>query len=69
MKCRNANNIARNANSHLTSNDDKLHPLVSLKTNKAIEKFPATSKDIEKLKCKEITVLINRVNCADQDTQ
>jgi len=45
----NANNIARVANSQLTANDEKLLPLVSLKTGKPMEKFPATSKDIEKL--------------------
>lgn len=45
----NANNIARVANSQLTSNDEKLHPLMSLKTGKPLEKFPATSKDIDKL--------------------
>ncbi len=50
-KAVNANNVARVANSQLTSNDEKLHPLVSLKTGKAIEKFPGTSKDIEKLTC------------------
>ena len=47
----NANNIARVANSQLTSSDEKLHPLVSLKTGKPIEKFPGTSKEIEKLTC------------------
>ncbi|KAF2766676.1 hypothetical protein EJ03DRAFT_329823 [Teratosphaeria nubilosa] len=45
----NTNNVARVANSHLANADDKLHPLVGLKTGKAIDKFPATSKDIPKL--------------------
>jgi hypothetical protein len=48
-KASNANNIARVANSHLTSNDAKLHPLVSLRTGKPLDKFPETSKDIAKL--------------------
>lgn len=47
----NANNIARVANSQLVSADEKLHPLLSLKTGKAIDKFPSTSKDIAKLSC------------------
>ncbi|KAK4565919.1 hypothetical protein LTR86_003768 [Recurvomyces mirabilis] len=47
----NANNIARVANSQLTANDEKLHPFMSLKTGKPIEKFPATSKEIPKLGC------------------
>lgn len=49
--CSNANNIARVANSQLTSSNEKLHPLVSLKNNKALDKFPETSKEIEKLSC------------------
>jgi heme-binding NEAT domain protein len=48
-KAVNANNVARVANSHLTTNDEKLHPLVALKTGKPLEKFPETSKDIAKL--------------------
>lgn len=48
-KAVNTNNVARVANSHLTSNDAKLHPLVSLRTGKPLEKFPETSKDIAKL--------------------
>lgn len=48
-KAVNANNVARVANSQLTSNDEKLHPLVSLKTGKTLDKFPETSKDIQKL--------------------
>jgi len=51
-KAVNTNNVARVANSHLTSNDAKLHPLVSLKTGKTLDKFPETSKDIAKLTCK-----------------
>lgn len=50
----NANNIARVANSQLTSNDEKLHPLLSLKTGKPVEKFPLTSAGIPKLSCKSI---------------
>ncbi|GAB7328946.1 hypothetical protein MBLNU13_g00817t1 [Cladosporium sp. NU13] len=48
-KAINANNVARVANSHLTSNDAKLHPLVSLRTGNTLDKFPQTSKDIAKL--------------------
>ena len=48
-KAVNANNVARVANSQLTSNDEKLHALTSLKTGKVLEKFPETSKDIQKL--------------------
>jgi len=48
-KAVNANNVARVANSHLTSNDAKLHPLVSLRTGNTLDKFPQTSKDIAKL--------------------
>ena len=51
-KAVNANNVARVANSHLTSNDAKLHPLVSLRTGNTLDKFPQTSKDIAKLTCK-----------------
>lgn len=51
-KAINANNVARVANSHLTSSDAKLHPLVSLRTGNTLDKFPQTSKDIAKLTCK-----------------
>ena len=54
-KAINANNVARVANSHLTSNDAKLHPLVSLRTGNTLDKFPQTSKDIAKLTCKHAT--------------
>ncbi|KAK3051034.1 hypothetical protein LTR09_007783 [Extremus antarcticus] len=60
-KAVNANNVARVANSQLTSNDEKLHPLVSLKTGKAIEKFPGTSKDIEKLTLTLIDTILNNL--------
>ncbi|KAK0935405.1 hypothetical protein LTR29_013038 [Friedmanniomyces endolithicus] len=55
----NANNIARVANSQLTANDEKLLPLVSLKTGKPMEKFPATSKDIEKLGLTYVDAILN----------
>jgi len=51
-KAVNTNNVARVANSHLTSSDAKLHPLVSLRTGKPLEKFPEASKDLAKLTCK-----------------
>jgi len=50
-KAVNANNVARVANSHLTSSDAKLSPLVSLRTGNVLDKFPQTSKDIAKLTC------------------
>jgi len=49
VKAINTNNIARTANSHLVSADEKLHPLVSLKTGRAIDRFPETSKGLSKL--------------------
>ncbi|KAF1346289.1 hypothetical protein BDV97DRAFT_401629 [Delphinella strobiligena] len=48
-KAVNANNIARVANSHLTSAEEKLQPLLSLKTNRPIERFPETSKGLGRL--------------------
>ena len=45
----NVNNIARVSNSHLTSDDEKLTPLVSVKTGKAIDKFPSISREISKM--------------------
>jgi len=48
-KAVNTNNVARVANSHLISSDAKLHPLVSLRTGKPLEKFPEASKDLAKL--------------------
>jgi hypothetical protein len=46
---RNANNVARVANSQLVSADDKLHPLLSLKNGRTLEKFPDTPKALAKL--------------------
>jgi hypothetical protein len=51
-KAVNTNNVARVANSHLISSDAKLHPLVSLRTGKPLEKFPETSAGLGKLTCK-----------------
>ena len=42
-KAVNTNNVARVANSHLTTSDAKLHPLVNLRNGKPLEKFPETS--------------------------
>lgn len=47
----NTNNVARVANSHITDPEAKLTPLVSIKTGKPLEKFPDSSKDIQKLTC------------------
>ncbi|KAF2140194.1 uncharacterized protein K452DRAFT_299580 [Aplosporella prunicola CBS 121167] len=49
LRATNHNNVARIANSHLVSADDHLHVLHSLKTNRPIERFPSTPKDIAKL--------------------
>jgi len=49
VKAININNIARTANSHLVSADEKLHPLVSLKTARAIDRFPDTPTGLSKL--------------------
>lgn len=68
-KAVNANNVARVANSQLTSNDEKLHPLVSLKTGKTLEKFPETSKDIQKLTRMLIAQLSLRVLVVSADMQ
>lgn len=46
---RNANNVARVANSQLVSADDKLYPLLSLKNGRPLEKFPETPKALAKL--------------------
>lgn len=59
----NANNIARVANSQLATADEKLSPLMSLKTGKPIEKFPATSKDISKLGCMLRPLSIVLITC------
>ncbi|KAI5241748.1 hypothetical protein E4T43_05318 [Aureobasidium subglaciale] len=48
-KAVNANNVARVANSHLVSADDKLHPLLSLKNGRTLEKFPESPKALAKL--------------------
>ena len=57
-KAVNTNNIARVANSQLTSSDEKLHVLVSLKTGKPLDKFPITSKGIEKLSCEFVAFAV-----------
>jgi hypothetical protein len=51
-KAVNTNNVARVANSHLTTSDAKLHPLVSLRNGKPLDKFPETSAGLVKLTCK-----------------
>jgi hypothetical protein len=51
-KAVNTNNVARVANSHLTTSDAKLHPLVHLKNGKTLDKFPETSAGLAKLTCK-----------------
>lgn len=39
------------ANSHLNGPEEKLYPLLSLKTGKTVEKFPATPSALSKLGC------------------
>jgi hypothetical protein len=51
-KAVNTNNVARVANSHLTTSDAKLHPLVNLRNGKPLDKFPETSASLAKLTCK-----------------
>ncbi|KAG8628414.1 hypothetical protein KVT40_004287 [Elsinoe batatas] len=58
----NANNVARVANSQLVSADEKLHPLLSLKTGKAIDKFPATPQDIGKLSVTVIDAILSTLD-------
>ena len=72
-KAVNTNNVARVANSHLTTSDAKLHPLVNLRNGKPLEKFPETSAGLAKLTCKflflvavlglEALVLLYEVRC------
>ncbi|GAB7350987.1 hypothetical protein MBLNU459_g1484t1 [Dothideomycetes sp. NU459] len=58
-KAVNANNISRVANSQLVSGDDKLHPLLSLKTGRAIERFPETPNGISKLSVTLVDAILN----------
>ncbi|THX96456.1 hypothetical protein D6D03_08744 [Aureobasidium pullulans] len=45
------------ANSQLTNADEKLHPLLSLKNGRTLEKFPDTSKALAKLSGELISYL------------
>ncbi|RMZ11459.1 hypothetical protein D0860_03417 [Hortaea werneckii] len=58
----NANSIARVANSQMTDPEEKLHPLLSLKTGKPIEKFPPTPASISKLGLTQIDSLLNTLD-------
>ncbi|KAL1303008.1 hypothetical protein AAFC00_003324 [Neodothiora populina] len=49
IKAVNANSLSRTQNARLTSADDKLHPLLSLKTGRAIDRFPETPRGVGKL--------------------
>jgi hypothetical protein len=64
-KAVNTNNVARVANSHLISSDAKLHPLVSLRTGKPLEKFPDTSAGLTKLTCKFFFFLLLCLDLGD----
>ncbi|KAK4544284.1 hypothetical protein LTR36_004494 [Oleoguttula mirabilis] len=58
----NANNIARVANSKLATSDEKLYPLLSLKTGKPVEKFPLTSAGIPKLSLTLVDAMLNALD-------
>ncbi|OBW64951.1 hypothetical protein D6C84_04383 [Aureobasidium pullulans] len=58
-KAVNANNIARVANSQLTNADEKLHPLLSLKNGRTLEKFPDTSKALAKLSVTVVDAMLS----------
>ncbi|KAI7285416.1 hypothetical protein KC345_g1739 [Hortaea werneckii] len=62
IKAVNANSIARVANSQMTDPEEKLHPLLSLKTGKPIEKFPPTPASISKLGLTQIDTLLNTLD-------
>ncbi|KAI7199031.1 hypothetical protein KC343_g10192 [Hortaea werneckii] len=62
IKAVNANSIARVANSQMTDPEEKLHPLLSLKTGKPIEKFPPTPASISKLGLTHIDTLLNALD-------
>lgn len=69
----NANSIARVANSQMTDPEDKLQPLLSLKTGKPIEKFPLTPASISKLgralsrKGSVCTLVYDMLTCSSSD--
>ncbi|KAG9593392.1 hypothetical protein KCU77_g17020, partial [Aureobasidium melanogenum] len=65
-KAVNANNVARVANSQLVSADDKLHPLLSLKNGKKLEKFPDTPKALAKLSVITVDAMLSALE-ADRD--
>ncbi|KAK4501419.1 hypothetical protein PRZ48_007228 [Zasmidium cellare] len=62
QKAINSNNVARVANSHITDPEAKLTPLVSIKTGKALDKFPETSKDIQKLTLVQINEILSQLD-------
>ncbi|RMX83891.1 hypothetical protein D0869_04976 [Hortaea werneckii] len=62
IKAVNANSIARVANSQITDPEEKLHPVLSLKTGKPIEKFPPTPASISKLGLTQIDTLLNTLD-------
>ncbi|KAI7546355.1 hypothetical protein KC331_g5670 [Hortaea werneckii] len=62
IKAVNANSITRVANSQITDPEGKLHPLLSLKTGKPIEKFPPTPASISKLGLTQIDTLLNTLD-------
>ncbi|KAI4722963.1 hypothetical protein E4T48_00745 [Aureobasidium sp. EXF-10727] len=65
-KAVNANNVARVANSQLVSADDKLHPLLSLKNGRPLDKFPETPKALAKLSVTVVDAMLSALE-ADRD--
>ncbi|KAI4744534.1 hypothetical protein E4T50_05105 [Aureobasidium sp. EXF-12298] len=65
-KAVNANNVARVANSQLVNADDKLHPLLSLKNGRTLEKFPDTPKALAKL---SVTVVDAMLSALEADRE
>ncbi|KAH0284218.1 hypothetical protein M436DRAFT_62189 [Aureobasidium namibiae CBS 147.97] len=54
------------ANSQLVSADDKLHPLLSLKNGRTLEKFPETPKALAKL---SVTVVDAMLSALEADRE
>ncbi|KAI7201992.1 hypothetical protein KC316_g5518 [Hortaea werneckii] len=51
--------LGKASNSQMTDPEEKLHPLLSLKTGKPIEKFPPSPASISKLGLTQIDTLLN----------
>ncbi|KAK4622211.1 hypothetical protein CLAFUW4_07058 [Fulvia fulva] len=62
FKAVNTNNVARVANSRVTSNDEKLIPLVSLKNGQPLARFPETAKDVGKSTLTQMNVFLTQLD-------